>query len=117
MKQIIIMVVATMMATINVTAQNNKDTVQVYIPIEHLPRLVEIMPAPPAFDSPEFASDVVRYCWGKQQRRDSARVAMAIADAEWERDARDMETGGDKSCHYRPHAQGAKGCPPTSAPL
>jgi acid phosphatase (class A) len=84
MKQIIIMVVAAMMATINVTAQNNKDTVQVYIPIEHLPRLVEIMPAPPAFDSPEFASDVVRYCWGKQQRRDSARVAMAIADAEWE---------------------------------
>ena len=78
------MVVAAMMATINVTAQNNKDTVQVYIPIEHLPRLVEIMPAPPAFDSPEFASDVVRYCWGKQQRRDSARVAMAIADAEWE---------------------------------
>ena len=41
------------------------------------------MPAPPAFDSPEFANDVVRYGWGKQQREDSARVATAIADAEW----------------------------------
>ena len=78
------MVVAAMMATMNVTAQHQKKAVQVYIPMEQLPRLVEIMPAPPAFDSPEFASDVVRYCWGKQQRRDSARVAMAIADAEWE---------------------------------
>ena len=77
------MAVAAMMATVNVTAQHKKEAVQVYIPIEQMPRLVEIMPAPPAFDSPEFAYDVVRYCWGKQQRLDSARVAMAIADAEW----------------------------------
>ena len=83
MKKIMIMAVAAMMATVNVTAQHKKEAVQVYIPIEQMPRLVEIMPAPPAFDSPEFAYDVVRYCWGKQQRLDSARVAMAIADAEW----------------------------------
>ena len=48
-----------------------------------MPELLEIMPEPPAFDSPEFANDVVRYCWGKQQRMDPERVALAIADAEW----------------------------------
>lgn len=78
------MVVAAMMATVSVTAQHqhNKNA-QVYIPLEQMPRLVDFIPAPPAFDSPEFAYDVVRYCWGKEQRLDSARVAMAIADAEW----------------------------------
>ena len=95
MKKMIIMVVAAMMATMNVTAQHQKKAVQVYIPMEQLPRLVEIMPAPPAFDSPEFASDVVRYCWGKQQRRDSARVAMAIADAEWE--SHEKRTGNQRA--------------------
>ncbi len=54
-----------------------------YLELNQLPRLIDIMPAPPAFDSPEFANDVVRYGWGKQQREDSARVATAIADAEW----------------------------------
>lgn len=42
------------------------------------------MPEPPAFDSPEFAADAVRYNWGKEQRQDPARVAQAIADAEWD---------------------------------
>lgn len=56
---------------------------QAYIPLDSLPDLLLIMPAPPSFDSPEFASDAARYCWGKEQRKDSARLAMAIADAEW----------------------------------
>lgn len=58
-------------------------TPEVYIPAEQLPHLLSIMPAPPAFNSPEFASDEVRYNWGKEQRRDSVRLAVAIADAEW----------------------------------
>lgn len=57
---------------------------EVYVPAEQLPHLLSIMPAPPAFNSPEFASDEVRYNWGKEQRQDSVRLAMAIADAEWE---------------------------------
>ena len=52
--------------------------------MDQLPKLIDIMPAPPAFDSPEFANDVVRYAWGKQQRQDPDRVALAIADAEWD---------------------------------
>jgi len=55
-----------------------------YIAKEALPDLLRIMPAPPAFDSPEFAADAARYCWGKEQRLDSARLAVAIADAEWD---------------------------------
>lgn len=46
------------------------------------------MPAgAPAFDSPEFANDVVRYQWGKTQRLDSARAAIAKRDAVWSYDA------------------------------
>ena len=54
-----------------------------YIELANMPDLYACMPAHPAFDSPEFANDIVRYCWGKQQREDAARVEVAIADAEW----------------------------------
>ena len=76
------MVVAIMMAVMSLHAQD--DAVQPYFQLEQLPKLINILPAPPAFDSPEFASDVVHYCWGKEQRQDSVRVAQATADAEWD---------------------------------
>ncbi len=76
------MAVAAMMFAVNVGAQD--DAVQPYFELSQLPNLLEIMPAPPAFDSPEFANDVVRYGWGKLQRNDDERLAQAIADAEWD---------------------------------
>lgn len=82
MKKILWLAAAAMMATVNVCAQD--DTVRPYFELDQLPKLVEIMPAPPAFDSPEFAYDVIRYGWGKVQRQDSCRVALAVADAEWD---------------------------------
>ena len=82
MKKIFRMTVAAILATMSVNAQDN--TVQPYFELDQMPKLLEIMPAPPSFDSPEFANDVVRYCWGKQQRQDEDRVALAIADAEWD---------------------------------
>ena len=82
MRKIIVLAVVAIMATLNASAQT--DAVQPYIELDQLPKLINIMPAPPAFDSPEFANDVVRYCWGKQQRQDPDRVALAIADAEWD---------------------------------
>ena len=66
----ILLLAATFMATMNISAQD--DTVQPFIELDQMPNLLEIMPAPPAFESPEFANDVVRYGWGKQQRRDEA---------------------------------------------
>ncbi|MBQ9641836.1 MAG: phosphatase PAP2 family protein [Bacteroidaceae bacterium] len=86
MKKILLMALATMMASMSVHAQD--DTQQPYIALDQMPRLIDIMPAPPAFDSPEFANDVVRYGWGKQQRQDPDRVALAIADAEWHNHAK-----------------------------
>jgi acid phosphatase (class A) len=82
MKRILMLAAASIMAAMSVNAQD--DAVQPYFELDQLPKLIDIMPAPPAFDSPEFANDVVRYGWGKQQRQDSARVALAIADAEWD---------------------------------
>lgn len=81
MKKTLIMTVAAMLATVGVRAQEG--VAQPYFELSQMPRLIEIMPAPPAFDSPEFANDVVRYGWGKQQRQNPERLALAIADAEW----------------------------------
>lgn len=82
MKKIMMMVVVALMTTWNVNAQDA--AVEPYYELDQLPKLIDIMPAPPAFDSPEFANDVVRYGWGKQQRQDKDRLEMAIADAEWD---------------------------------
>ena len=65
-------------AVVSVSAQN--DT---YLTTEQLPNLIKCLPAPPAFGSPEFASDIVRYAWGKQQRADKERVAIVRGDAIW----------------------------------
>ncbi len=81
MKRFLVMAAASMMAAITVSAQS--ETVTPYIALDQMPQLLNIMPPPPSFDSPEFANDVVRYGWGKQQRQDPDRVALAIADAEW----------------------------------
>ena len=82
MKKLILMAVAAIMATTSVNAQSDEN--QAYIQLSQMPELLEIMPEPPSFDSPEFANDVVRYGWGKQQRQDKERLAQAIADAEWD---------------------------------
>ena len=55
-----------------------------FINLSDMPQLYDCMPAHPSFDSPEFANDMVRYLWGKQQRSDEDRVNVAIADAEWD---------------------------------
>lgn len=55
-----------------------------FINLSDMPRLYDCMPAHPAFDSPEFSYDMLRYLWGKQQRMDTERVQVAIADAEWD---------------------------------
>ncbi len=81
MKKFYAFAAAALMAAMNVNAQD--EAVQPYFELDQMPRLIDIMPAPPAFDSPEFANDVVRYCWGKQQRQNAERVALAVADAEW----------------------------------
>ena len=81
MKKLLMMAAAAMMS---MSSWAQDDTATPYLQLDQLPKLIDIMPATPAFDSPEFANDVVRYGWGKQQRQDPDRVALAIADAEWD---------------------------------
>ena len=57
---------------------------KLYFTTEQLPDLIKCMPAPPAFDSPEFANDMVRYSWGKRQRADVPRAEIATGDAVWD---------------------------------
>ena len=64
-----------------------QDEVQPYLTVDQLPNLIKCLPAPPAFDSPEFANDLMRYAWGKQQRLDEQRAAMVRRDAVWSYDS------------------------------
>ena len=57
-----------------------------YIPQDKLPDVVQILPAPPQDPSADFDYDSLRYMWGKQQRKDSLRLAMAVRDAVWNLD-------------------------------
>ncbi len=54
-----------------------------YCGVENLPDLVKCLPAPPKPGSADFARDVARYEWGKAQRKDPERAALARRDAVW----------------------------------
>ena len=64
-----------------------QDEVQPYFTVDQLPDLIKCLPAPPAFDSPEFANDMMRFAWGKQQRLDEERAEIARRDAVWSYEA------------------------------
>ena len=85
MKRFLLIATVALLSTMNVWAQ--QDAVRPYFSTQELPDLIKCLPAPPAFDSPEFANDVVRYQWGKTQRLDSARAAIAKRDAVWSYEA------------------------------
>ena len=57
-----------------------------YLTLDQMPDLIKCLPAPPAFDSPEFANDMSRFAWGKHQRLDPERARMAVGDAVWNLD-------------------------------
>ena len=59
---------------------------QKYFTMDEMPDLVKCLPAPPAFGSEEFKYDSLRYFWGKEQRKDPVRAAIADRDAGWQID-------------------------------
>ena len=83
MKRITILMFAAILfcGSLQIKAQNND--VKLYFSTEELPDLIKCLPPPPAFNSPEFSYDVLRYQWGKTQRLDSVRAAIARRDAVW----------------------------------
>ena len=84
MKKYFVTVMAALMATMMLNAQ---DEVQPYFSVDELPDLIKCLPAPPAFDSPEFANDMMRFSWGKQQRLNPERAEIAKRDAVWSYEA------------------------------
>ncbi len=54
-----------------------------YFSVDQLPDLIKCLPAPPDTVSMTFSHDVMRYFWGKTQRLDQERAAMARRDAVW----------------------------------
>ena len=49
----------------------------------HMPNAVRFLPAPPEKGSAAFDYDQAQYRWGMEQRKDSARLSMAVGDAVW----------------------------------
>ena len=66
-------------------AQNDGTTL--YFSTKEMPNLIKCLPAPPDTIGADFAHDIMRYMWGKTQRSDAARVAIAERDAVWSFDA------------------------------
>ncbi len=84
MKKNFVIALAALLTAMTMNAQNE---VQPYFTVDQLPDLIKCLPAPPAFDSPEFANDMMRFSWGKQQRLDPERAAIAKRDAVWSYEA------------------------------
>ena len=53
-----------------------------YVKADALPNALNFYPAPPETTSVQFMYDISQYMWGKAMRADSARAALAIAQAE-----------------------------------
>jgi len=53
-----------------------------YVNADALPNALNFYPAPPETTSVQFKYDISQYMWGKAMRADSARAALAIAQAE-----------------------------------
>lgn len=84
MKKYFVIAMVALMASFSTNAQ---DQVQPYFTVDQLPDLIKCLPAPPAFDSPEFANDMMRFAWGKQQRLNEERAEIAKRDAVWSYEA------------------------------
>ncbi len=84
MKKKLLFALVAIVGSLMMNAQNE---VQPYFTVDQLPDLIKCLPAPPAFDSPEFANDMMRFAWGKQQRLNPERAEIAKRDAVWSYEA------------------------------
>lgn len=84
MKKFLLMAVAALMTTTSISAQT--DAVTPYFTTDELPNLIKCLPAPPDTTGAEFYYDIMQYMWGKEQRLDPKREAIARRDAVWSYD-------------------------------
>ena len=74
-------IILQMLNVFSISAQSEK--VEAYFTTREMPDMMRFLPAPPAFDSPLFINDSIRYLWGKEMRKDMERKTIAIRDAEY----------------------------------
>ena len=67
--------------TMTVLAGGDEKNGKPYLTSAELPNMVNFLPAPPEFESSRFVADQTQYLWGKRQRQNEERAAMAIRDA------------------------------------
>ncbi len=72
-------------SSLQTKAQN--DGVTLYFSSEEMPNLIKCLPPPPDTIGIDFGYDIMRYMWGKTQRCDSVRAAIATHDAPWNYDS------------------------------
>ena len=77
--KIILIAFACFVTLYNTNAQPYK--VEPYFTSKEMPDMLNWYKAPPKEDSEEFIRDVKRYYWGKEQRLNPERAAIAERDA------------------------------------
>lgn len=87
MKRLFIILVAAFLFCGSLQTQAQNDSVTLYFSAEEMPDLIKCLPPPPDTIGVDFAHDILRYMWGKTQRSDSARAAIAYRDAVWNYDS------------------------------
>ena len=83
-KHWIIVAIVTLFGSSSLIAQNQVNT---YFNVDEMPDLIKCLPSPPDTIGEHFAHDIMRYFWGKQQRLNPERAAIARRDAVWSYDA------------------------------
>ena len=87
-KNLWMLIVILLFCGITAQAQKDvKDEMKPYLSMRKLPDMIKWLPAPPDTTSEEFVHDIMRYMWGKKQRLNPERAAIAIRDAVWNIDS------------------------------
>ena len=83
MKKLFIVLLAAFLFCGSLQTQAQSDDVTLYFSAEEMPNLIKCLPPPPDTVGIDFGYDIMRYMWGKTQRCDSVRAAIAFRDAAW----------------------------------
>ena len=87
MKKLFIVLLAAFLFCGSLPTQAQSDDITLYFSAEEMPNLIKCLPPPPDTIGVDFAHDIMRYMWGKTQRCDSVRAAIATRDAAWNYDS------------------------------
>ena len=87
MKRFFIVLFAAFLCCGSLQTKAQNDSITLYFSAEEMPNLIKCLPPPPDTIGVDFAHDILRYMWGKTQRSDSTRAAIAFRDAVWDYDS------------------------------